>query len=303
MRLLVDSASLWYRAFYGVPESFSEVNGQPNNAIRGFFDGLARIVAKYRPTEIAICLDDNWRPAWRVELFPEYKSHRLEDESETEGVEAEPDLLTPQIGPILELSSLLGLATVSAEDQEADDVIATLTVTGEVGQVRIVTGDRDLFQLIRFGDAIKVIYLAKGISNHELVDGRYLEERYGIPFDRYLLFSAIRGDASDGLPGIRGIGEKGAAAIVKHFASMHDLIHAADTGSELLSPNHRKKVLQDRRYAEIAERLVSCRTDLEVNSTGLASWRTNSDLVEFRRRASEWGMGSSMERIVAALDI
>ena len=186
---------------------------------------------------------------------------------------------------------------------QADDVIATLAITGDEGQVRIATGDRDLFQLLRFGDQIKVVYLAKGISNHELVDGRYLEERYGIPYDRYLLFSAIRGDASDGLPGIRGIGEKGAAAIVKHFASMQDVIRAAETDSDLLTANHRKKIVAAREYAEIAEELVSCRTDLKVNASGMASWRERSDLVEFRRRASEWGMGNSMERIIAALDI
>lgn len=299
MRLLVDSASLWYRAFYGVPESLSPQNGQPNNAIRGFFDGLSRIIAKYRPDEIAICLDDNWRPSWRVELFPAYKAHRIEEE----GAEDEPDLLTPQIGPIIELSTLLGLETISVEDQEADDVIATLAVTGVEGPVRIMTGDRDLFQLLRFSEQIQIVYLAKGISNHDLVDRWYLEEKYAIPADRYLLFSAIRGDASDGLPGIRGIGEKGAAAIAQKFSTMQELVDAADSGSEFLSAAHARKILADKDYASIAERIVACRTDLDIDASGLGAWKVRSDVLEFRRRATEWGIGTSMERIIAALDI
>jgi 5'-3' exonuclease len=303
-RLLVDSASLWYRAFYGLPESVSSSNNQPNNAIRGFFDGLARIISKYRPDEIAICLDDNWRPAWRVELYPGYKLNRLEIAGE-EGSdqEAEPDLLTPQIGPIIELCSLLGLATVSAEDQEADDVIATLAFEKAATPVRVLTGDRDLFQILKFGEDVKIIYLAKGIANHDLVDRQYVEKKYGIPADRYSLFAAIRGDSSDGLPGIRGIGEKGAATIVNKFASMNEILIAAQKESNDLSPLHRKRLLMDIDYANIAEQLVTCRTDLAIQSSDLGLWREKGSIVEFRKRAHEWGMGTAMERIIAALDL
>lgn len=300
MRLLIDSASLWYRAFYGMPES-STSNGLPNNAIKGFFDGMSRIVSKYRPDEIAICLDDNWRPAWRVNLYPQYKMNRMEEVSD--GEELEPDLLTPQIGPIIELASLLGLQLISVEDQEADDVIATLATRPNSPVVRIMTGDRDLFQLLKYKEDLRVIYLAKGISNHDLVDRQFIETKYGIPATRYGLFAAIRGDASDGLPGIRGIGEKGAAEIVKHFDSMPKIITAAETGSELLKPLHRKRILEDLDYARIAEPLVLCRTDLLIDDTQLNSWRKNANLVEFRRRAKELEMGTAMERIIAALDI
>ncbi len=307
MRLLVDSASLWYRAFYGMPESVSSTTDLPNNAIKGFFDGLARIVTKYRPDEIAICLDDNWRPQWRVDLYPGYKLNRVDSESVEEGGEEEPDLLTPQIGPIIELCTLLGLHPISVEDQEADDVIATLATSPAVTQssksVRVMTGDRDLFQLLKFPHDIQVIYLAKGISQHELVDSGYIENRYGIPFDRYGLFAAIRGDASDGLPGIKGMGEKGAAAIVKSFTSMKEIIVAAQSDSMELASIHRKRILADLDYARIAEDIVTCRTDLVVADDDLSKWREKSDLIEFRRRAKEWELGSTIERITAALDI
>lgn len=298
MRLLIDSASLWYRAFYGMPESISDVNGLPNNAIKGFFDGFSRIITKYRPDEIAVCLDDNWRPSWRVKLYPQYKLHRVE-----ESQDEEPDLLSPQIGPIIELCSLLGLATVSVEDQEADDVIASLAVQSQRSPVRVATGDRDLFQLLRHGDEIKIVYLAKGITNHDLVDRAYVESRYSIPGERYGLFAAIRGDASDGLPGIRGIGEKGAAAIALAFDSMNEVLEAARGESDQLKPAHRKRILEDLEYALIAERLVTCRTDLAIDQADLSGWANRSDLMEFRRRGTEWGMGSSMERIIAALNI
>jgi 5'-3' exonuclease len=301
MRLLIDSASLWYRAFYGMPESVSATTGLPNNAIKGFFDGMSRIISKYRPDEIAICLDDNWRPAWRVNLYPQYKMNRMEEVSGSE--ELEPDLLTPQIGPIIELASLLGLQLISVEDQEADDVIATLATRAESPTVRIMTGDRDLFQLLRYKEDLRVIYLAKGISNHDLVDRDFIERKYSIPATRYGLFAAIRGDASDGLPGIKGIGEKGAAEIVKHFDSMAEVIIAAESNSDLLKPLHRKRILEDLDYARIAEPLVLCRTDLMIDDTKLNSWRKDADLVEFRRRAKELDMGTAMERIIAALDI
>ena len=303
MRLLVDSASLWYRAFYGMPESSSATTNLPNNAIKGFFDGLARIITRYRPDEIGICLDDNWRPQWRVDLFPGYKLNRIESDAQGEAGEGEPDLLTPQIGPIIELCTLLGLHPISVEDQEADDVIATLAYSSEKSSTRVVTGDRDLFQLVRPTVDLQIIYLAKGISQHDLVDGSYISNRYGIPAERYGLFAAIRGDASDGLPGIKGIGEKGAAAIANVFTSMDAVIEAAKADSDLLSSTHRKRILADLDYAGIAERLVTCRTDLIIEGANLNGWKERSNLIEFRRRAKDWELGSTIERITAALDL
>lgn len=298
MRLLVDSASLWYRAFYGMPDSLQGPEGQPINAIKGFFEGLSTIVARYRPDEIAICLDADWRPGWRVELFPAYKANRIDEE----GQEEEPDLLTPQIEPLLHVAKLAGLSIIEDEAQEADDVIASLAVKAD-SEVRVMTGDRDLFQLIRHSELIRIIYLAKGIQNHDLVDGLYIEKRYGIPGNRYHLFAAIRGDASDGLPGIKGIGEKGAAEIARIFDSMEEVLSAAESSDPRLRALHQKKILADREYAQIAEEIVTCRTDLDLDDGQLNCWRERADLISLRKYCKELGLGNTVERLVATLDI
>jgi 5'-3' exonuclease len=298
MRLLIDSASLWYRAFYGMPDNFHSKDGLPVNAIKGFYEGLAVLIQRYRPSEIGICLDGQWRPSWRVALFPGYKLNRV-DQNEQED---EPDLLTPQIEPLLELAELAGLEVIGADDYEADDVIATLALDSKA-PVRVATGDRDLFQLLQYSDELRIIYLAKGITSHDLVDRDYVSKKYLIPAERYALYAAIRGDASDGLPGIRGIGEKGAAAIVSQFSSIDEIIEAARNESAVLKPLHRKKILEDLDYAMIAEKLVHCATDVPLPEHNLSQWRDKADLIAFRKLGKDLGLGSTVEKISAALDL
>ena len=207
--MLLDSASLWYRAYYGMPDTLLAPDGTPIHAVRGFIDMSARLIGIYKPNRIVACLDGDWRPTWRVEIFPGYKANRLEEEGEEE---EEPETLTPQIPILLDLLDLFGIPVVGVDDFEADDVMATYAEI-EKGPIRIVTGDRDLFQMVDDKRDIKVVYLAKGVSAHDLVDLKWIADKYQIPGDRYALFAMIRGDSSDGLPGIRGIGEKGAASI------------------------------------------------------------------------------------------
>ncbi len=203
--MLLDSASLWYRAYYGMPDTLLAPDGTPVNAIRGYLDMTARLMNTYKPTRLVACIEGDWRPTWRTDLFPGYKANRVD----AEGEEEEPDLLSPQIPILLDILETFGIPLIGADDYEADDVIATLSVR-EKGPTRIVTGDRDLFQLVDDKRDVKVVYLAKGITNHDLVDIAFVANKYAIPGDRYALFAMIRGDASDGLPGIKGIGEKGA---------------------------------------------------------------------------------------------
>ncbi|NDA95989.1 MAG: 5'-3' exonuclease, partial [Actinobacteria bacterium] len=262
---LIDSASLWYRAYYGMPDTLLSPQGEPINAVKGFIDMTARLVNQYQPDRLVLCLDGDWRPSWRVDLFPEYKANRVDDEGEEE---LEPDLLTPQIPLILDFFEASGIPLVGVDDYEADDVIATYSKT-EKGPIRIITGDRDLFQLVDDNRNVAVAYLAKGISNHDLVDLAWIAAKYGIPGERYGLFAMIRGDASDGLPGIRGIGEKGAAAIAQSFSSMSEVIDAANKEDDRLHPTHRKKILADIDYARIAEKLVTCATDIRLPSVEL----------------------------------
>ncbi|MFM1796718.1 MAG: hypothetical protein RL733_499 [Actinomycetota bacterium] len=296
--LLIDSASLWYRAYYGMPDTLVSPQGEPINAVKGFLDMSARLINHYRPNRIALCLDGDWRPSWRVNLYPEYKLNRVNSE---DGEEEEPDLLTPQIPLIMDFFEAAGLPLIGVDDYEADDVIATMSVN-EPGPTRIVTGDRDLFQLVDDARKVAVAYLAKGISNHDLVDLKWIADKYSIPGDRYSLFAMIRGDASDGLPGIKGIGEKGAAEIARNFQDMNAVIEAAEGDEPLLSANHRKKIMQDMEYARNAERLVKCAVDIRLPKLDLEIPKEplrKNYLLELK---NDYGLGASVDRFLAALD-
>lgn len=293
--LAIDSASLWYRAYYGMPDTLVSPSGEPINALKGFIDAVARLANQYQPNRIAICLDGDWRPSWRVELFPDYKLNRVDDSGEEE----EPDLLTPQIPVILDYFDACGIPIVGIDDYEADDVLASLAEQ-QRGPIRIVTGDRDLFQLVNDVRDIKVIYLAKGISAHELVGERWLAEKYSIPGSRYGLFSMIRGDASDGLPGIRGIGEKGAAKIATVYENMSDLIRAAQSDDEQLPEPMRKKILADLEYAEKVTKLVSCVRDIRLPLVQFEVPKKPADVTALDAITQKYGLGSSTQRLKAA---
>jgi 5'-3' exonuclease len=295
--MLLDSASLWYRAYFGMPDTLVSPNGLPINAIRGFIDMSAKLINLYQPNRLVACLEGDWRPSWRVELFPDYKANRIDEDGEEE----EPDTLSPQIPILLELLDAFGIATVGVDDYEADDVIATLSKS-EAGPIRVVTGDRDLFQLVDDAKDVKVVYLAKGLTNHDLVDLKWIENKYLIPGDRYALFAMIRGDASDGLPGLRGIGEKGAALIAHNFANLDEVVSAARNESELLTPNLRKKVLESLDYAKIAPKLVHCATDAPLPNFDKKLPKTPLDIKVVRKLQEEYGLGASVDRMIAALE-
>jgi 5'-3' exonuclease len=294
--MLLDSASLWYRAYFGMPETLVSPAGMPVNAIRGYLDMTSRLLTKYQPNRLVACLEGDWRPSWRVELFPDYKLNRL-DES---GAEEEPDTLGPQIPILLDVLDALGIPMVGVDDYEADDLMATFSVK-QNGPIRIVTGDRDLFQLVDDKRDVKVVYLAKGISNHDLVDLSWIEKKYEIPGERYSLFAMIRGDSSDGLPGIRGIGEKGAAAIAKQFKNLSEVMRAAESGDERLTPNLRKKLLESAEYALIAPKLVSCALDVAIPEMKIDLPSKPNSFEKIIALKEEYGLGASIDRIISAL--
>lgn len=295
--MLLDSASLWYRAYYGMPDTLVSPGGEPINAIRGFIDMTARLIEMYRPDRLVACIEGDWRPTWRTDLFPDYKANRLDEE----GDEEEPDLLSPQIPILLDLLDAFRIPVVGVDDYEADDVMATYAMR-ERGPIRVVTGDRDLFQLVDDKKDIAIVYLAKGISNHDLVRRDYIENKYGIPGDRYALFAMIRGDASDGLPGIRGIGEKGAAVIANAFSNMDQVIAAAhDESDARLTPALRKKLLADLEYASIAPKLVHCALDVAVPDINLSIPSAPKTLDDIYALSKEYGLGSPIDRLISAL--
>ena len=294
--LLLDSASLWYRAYFGMPDTLVSPHGEPVNAIRGFLDMSARLITQYQPSRLVACLEGDWRPSWRVELFPGYKANRI-DES---GAEEEPDTLGPQIPILLDVLEAFGIPMLGVDDYEADDIMATFSVK-ERGPTFVATGDRDLFQLVDDKRRVKVVYLAKGLSNHDLVDRAWISARYEIPGERYALFAMIRGDASDGLPGVRGIGEKGAALIANNFETIEAALEAARQGDERLTAGIRKKLIEGADYIAIAPKLVHCALDVPVPSMSINMPSRPQSLDQIWQLKEDYGLGASIDRMIAAL--
>jgi 5'-3' exonuclease len=295
--MLLDSASLWYRAYYGMPDTLTAPDGTPVNAIRGYIDMTARLVSVYKPNRLVACLDGDWRPSWRVDLFPDYKANRLEEEGDEE---EEPETLTPQIPILLDLLDLFRIPVVGVDDYEADDVMATYAEI-EKGPIRIVTGDRDLFQMVDDKRDIKVVYLAKGISQHDLVDTQYVANKYGIPGDRYALFAMFRGDPSDGLPGVRGIGEKGAAVIANAFANVDEALAAAYAAHKSLPPALAKKIIDGADYLKIAPTVVQVARNAPLPQVDLSMPNAPADLSAIYQFKERYGLGASVDRLISAL--
>jgi 5'-3' exonuclease len=252
----------------------------------------------YKPDRLVACLDGDWRPSWRVDIFPEYKANRLEEEGGEE--EEEPETLTPQIPILLDLLDLFGIPVVGVDDYEADDVMATYAEI-EKGPIRIVTGDRDLFQMVDDARDIKVVYLAKGISQHDLVDTKYVADKYQIPGDRYDLFAMFRGDPSDGLPGVKGIGEKGAAVIANNFATAEDALAGAMQAHESLPPALAKKIIAGADYLKIAPKLVRVARDAPLPKVDLTLPKAPKDLSEIYQFKERYALGASVDRLISAL--
>src|SRR3954453_20795254 len=210
--MLLDTASMYFRAFYGVPE-IKGPDGTPVNAVRGLLDFISRLVGDYQPSDLVCCWDNDWRPQWRGGLLPSYKARRVEAERTDEpDVEEVPHPLEVQIPIILEVLDAFGICVVGADGYEADDVIGSLA--SQASQpVDIVTGDRHLFQLVDDDADVRVLYIARGVGNHERVTNEWVRTKYGIDAHQYADFATLRGDASDGLPGVAGIGEKTAATL------------------------------------------------------------------------------------------
>ncbi|NKQ52185.1 5'-3' exonuclease [Amycolatopsis sp. K13G38] len=303
---LLDSASLYFRSFYALPESMTAPDGTPVNAVRGFADTIARIITDRRPTRLVACLDADWRPRFRVDLLPSYKAHRVADPREN--VEEVPDTLTPQVPIILELLEAFGLATAEAEGYEADDVIGALTAREKADPVEVITGDRDLFQLVRTEPApASVIYVGKGWAKAEVLGPAEVAERYGVPKDSagpaYADMAALRGDPSDGLPGVAGIGEKTAAKLITQFGSLEALVEAARTSSRDLPLKMRLKLTGAEDYLSVAPTVVRVATDAPVVMSGSDAVPAEpADPDRIAELSERWNLGGSVKRLLAALD-
>lgn len=294
--MLLDTAALYFRAFHGVPDTVRSPDGQPVNAVRGLLDIIAKLVSEFEPSEVVACWDDDWRPQWRVALIPSYKAHRVATESATGSVEEVPDLLAPQVPVIRDVLGALGIPIVGASDHEADDVIGTLASTNRM-PVDVVTGDRDLFQLVNDARAVRVIYTGRGMSNLEVLTDDALVTKYGVTPAQYADFAVMRGDASDGLPGVAGVGEKTAVSLLSTYGSLDGIIAAAtDAGSAMGAPV-RAKILAAAEYLAVAPKVVEVVRDLALPEFS----RTAEDVERLDALWSTWGLGASLERARAAL--
>lgn len=300
--MLLDTASLYFRAYFGVPETLRAPDGTPVNAVRGLLDFLARLVTDLHPARLVACLDADWRPAWRVDLIPSYKAHRVAVEhGDDPDLEEVPDTLSPQVPVILDVLEAFGVATLGAEGYEADDVIGTLAGRAS-GPVDVVTGDRDLFQLVDDSRGVRVIYTARGVAKHEVVDDAAVRARYGVPGSAYADLALLRGDPSDGLPGVPGIGEKTAAALLKQFGSLDGLLAALDRRDPALPPSAARKLEAARDYLAVAPKVVRVADDVPVPAAFddlLPATPVDPD--RLLALAERWGLAGSVRRVVTAL--
>jgi 5'-3' exonuclease len=292
--MLVDAANLYFRAYYALPESVTAPDGRPVNAIRGYLDMSAALIERRRPTRYVACLDLDWRPAFRVDLVPSYKAHRVA----ADGGEAVPDTLVPQVPLLLDVLSALGLATAGATGFEADDVIASLAVR-DPDRVAVVSGDRDLLALA--SERITILYTGKGIAKLEAMGPAEVRARYGVPAELYPDFAVLRGDPSDGLPGVAGIGEKTAAAVVERFGPIESIVAAAATGDAGFPAGAAARVLAARDYLAVAPAAVRARLDVALPALDDALPSEPADGDRLAGLVTALGIGSSVQRVQAAI--
>jgi 5'-3' exonuclease len=295
--LLVDAASLYFRAYFGIPESAAKApDGSPVNAVRGFLDMVATLIRTRKPDRLVCALDADWRPAWRVALLPQYKAQRLTGA----GGELVPDGLVPQVPIIEEVLDAVGIAAVGVSGFEADDVIGALAAR-EPGPVEVATGDRDLFQVIDDERGVVVLYCGRGVAKLEVMDSAKVHAKYGIPAAGYADFAALRGDPSDGLPGVAGVGEKSAARLIDRYGGLDPLIDALDDPQAAFAPGLRAKLIAGREYLVKAKQVVRVATDAPVPRIDATLPREPADPDRLVALAEKWGLASPAKRMVDAL--
>jgi len=302
---------MWFRSYFGVPSSITAPDGRPVNALRGFLDAVATVITRERPRRLVVCRDDDWRPQWRVDAIPTYKAHRVVEENpgDEPDVEEVPDELTPQVDMIFEILDAFGIATAGAAECEADDVLGTLAAREKRDPVVVVSGDRDLLQVVRDEPvSVRVLYLGSGLAKAVKWGPQEVADKYGVPIGRagqaYAELALLRGDPSDGLPGVPGVGEKTAATLLAQHGSLEKILAAAQDAKSKMSKSHRTKLLAATDYIEKAGPVVRVATDVDLD------WSTESDILplaaEHPRKvvtlAEKYGVTSSISRLQKALD-
>ena len=298
--MLLDSASLYYRAYFGVPDSIRSPGGQPVNAVRGLLEFITRLVHDHAPDQLVACWDADWRPQWRVDLIPSYKTHRLAAESSVPGAEEIPDTLSPQVPVIEAVLDAIGIARVGVPDYEADDVIGTLA-TAAPGPVDVVTGDRDLFQLVDDARGVQVLYPIKGVGSLQITDDALLMEKYGVTGAQYVDFAVLRGDPSDGLPGVVGIGEKTATKLIAQYRTLTGIQAAAADPGSTITPAQRRRLIEGSDYLAVAPKVVGVAQDVPLPAFDPALPHQPLDPVTLDELSAQWGLGNPIKRLLDTL--
>jgi 5'-3' exonuclease len=295
--LAVDAPSLYFRAYHGIPESAATApDGSPVNAVRGFLDMLATLVRGRRPDRVVCALDESWRPKWRVALLPSYKAHRVAYGDK----ETVPAGLEPQIPLILQALAAVGIPAVGSADFEADDVLGTLATT-QPGPVEVVSGDRDLFQLVDDERGVRMLYIGRGVARLEVYDDAAVRAKYGVPAAGYADFAALRGDPSDGLPGVAGVGEKTAARLIDRYGSLDGVLAALQDPSAGFAPGLRTKIQAAGDYLAAAPTVVRVARDAPLPPLDPALPAVPADPDALMALAERWNLAGSCRRLVDAI--
>ena len=293
LTLLVDAPSLIYRALFSSPDSIKSPAGVQMNAAHGFLRMLGRLIVDQSPDYVGLAADFDWRPDWRVDLIPSYKAARAEPGSPQEKAE---DLLAPQMPAIFHILDLLGLKMIGHDGSEAEDIIGTLAFRSE-GRVAIFSGDRDLFQLVEDPNRF-ILYPVRGVSQLAIIDEKYIEDKYGIPGRAYGDFAIFRGDPSDGLPGVKGIGEKLATALIARYKNLDAVIEAAQESGAGVALG---KVARDLDYVQRARKVVAIQTDLPIPETDL-TLRPAASQDQALEEAEVYGIKNPVRDLIGALN-
>ena len=253
--LALDFSSLAYRSFYALPESIKDENGNPVNCIKGYLDATSRLIEIYKPKTVIHALDFDWRPNWRVKLLPQYKTHRLIDDNSEEV----PDSLYDQMEILPQILEDLGMQTLGKNNYEADDILAS--IAHQNGNCVVATGDRDLFQVIN--DKKNILVHIFGKDGGKIYNSKSLLENYGVLPEQYVDFAVLRGDPSDGLPGVKGIGEKTATQIINEFKNIENLLKCVSI-TKKLSAKQKDNILSSVSYIRNAQKVVKLKNDINL---------------------------------------
>ena len=302
--MLLDSASLYFRAFYGVPDQRRTPDEPPTNAVRGFLEMIASLVVTHRPTHLVACWDNDWRPAFRVNAISTYKTHRLSEGSTVQ--EESPEDLTPQVPLIVDALRALGVARIGSDGYEADDVIGTLTHRARGQQlVDVVTGDRDLFQLVDDAAGVRILYTARGgVRDPDVVTQGFLQDKYSISTGQaYADMATLRGDTSDGLPGVAGIGEKTAAALINRYGDLASLRRALAEGDPQIKGAQRTRLEAASDYLDVAPTVVQVALNAPVPEFDALLPHEVADLSLLSSLASGYGLTNPINRVLSAFGL